>query len=179
MIYVLDESDVVEAYKRDKNKQKLKVVLSMVIFNLIADGRINISFEMDDLINTLLSNDLDSETTLLETYLNIFDEDMNLYKPQVKELKELLGYVSQKSKSETLEKFASSFLKILDSSFAIEQVANHKYKFLIDKLVQRDSGLKQLRNTFDISFVNAILLLFGLGTFQNKKTYAQDTIITA
>lgn len=139
MIYVLDESDVLESYKKDKNKQKFKVILSIVIFNLIADGRINISFEMDELINILLSQDLDSDRTILETYLDIFDEELSIYKPQVKELRELSAYASQKSKSETIEKFASSFLKILDNSFALEHVANHKYKFLIDALVQRDS----------------------------------------
>jgi len=138
MIYVLDEVDVLEGYKRDKNKGKLKVILSLIIFNLIADGRLNATFEMDHLMTTLLTTNVGSDKTVLQTYIDIIDKDLGVYAPQMREVKEMMQYASKDGKSANLELFAASFIKILDASFAIQQVSDQKYQFEVDKLVQRD-----------------------------------------
>lgn len=177
MIYILNESDVLDAYKRDNKKGK--VFLSLIIFNLIADGRLNTTFEMEDLITVLLSHDLASDKSILHTYSDIIDKDIAVYAPQIKEIKELMQYVQSKGKSSNLEEFASLFIKLLDTSFAIEHVANHKYKFLIDSLVQRDSGLKQENSKFDIAFVNAVEVMYSLWLFDEKKgKKTQETLMT-
>jgi len=95
MIYVLDEVDVLESYKRDKNKQKLKVILSLIIFNLIADGRLNATFEMDHLMTILLTTNVGSDQTVLQTYIDIMDKELGVYTPQLKELKEVMHYASK------------------------------------------------------------------------------------
>ena len=61
-----------------------------------------------------------------------------MYKPQIKELKEILNYAG-KERAVNIEKFAAAFIKILDNSFAIEQVSTDKYMFEVDKLVTRDN----------------------------------------
>ncbi|PJA48958.1 MAG: hypothetical protein CO170_01060 [candidate division SR1 bacterium CG_4_9_14_3_um_filter_40_9] len=168
MIYVLDEVDVLESYKRDKNKQKLKVILSLIIFNLIADGRLNATFEMDHLMTILLTTNVGSDQTVLQTYIDTMDKELGVYTPQLKELKEVMHYAG-KDKGVNLENFAASFIKILDASFAIKQVSDQKYQFDVDKLIQRDKGLRQEKSKFDISFVNAALILYSLGIFDEKK----------
>ncbi|NCO97755.1 hypothetical protein GW864_01035 [bacterium] len=95
MIYVLDEVDVLESYKRDKNKQKLKVILSLIIFNLIADGRLNATFEMDHLMTILLTTNVGSDQTVLQTYIDIVDKELGVYTPQLKELKEVMHYAGK------------------------------------------------------------------------------------
>jgi len=95
MIYVLDEVDVLESYKRDKNKQKLKVILSLIIFNLIADGRLNATFEMDHLMTILLTTNVGSDQTVLQTYIDIMDKELGVYTPQLKELKEVMHYAGK------------------------------------------------------------------------------------
>jgi len=95
MLYVLDETDLLESYKKDKNKQKLKVILSLIIFNLIADGRLNATFEMDHLMTTLLTTTIGSEKTVLHTYIDILEKEIGLYLPQIKELKEVVQFASK------------------------------------------------------------------------------------
>lgn len=137
MIYVLDEVDVLENYKKDKNKAKLKVILSLIVFNLIADGRLNATFEMDHLMTILLSTTIGSDKTVLQTYMDIIDKELDVYAPQLRELKEVMQYAS-KERGAYLEDFAALFIKILDASFAIKQVSDQKYQFDVDKLIQRD-----------------------------------------
>ncbi|MBU0627271.1 hypothetical protein KKG31_01995 [Patescibacteria group bacterium] len=161
MIYVLDEQDVIDAYKKDKNKVKLKVFLTMIVFNLVAHGHLDTTFQVDDLINTLLSSSAESDKTILQTFIDIFSKEQTLYKPQIKELQEIIKYAGD-TKLENQEKFATLLLKILDSSFAIKQVTPQKYTFLADKFIQGDSGLRQEKSKFDISFVNAALVLYNL-----------------
>jgi|GEM_PF-3824083 len=137
MIYVLDENDVLENYKKDKNKQKLKVILSLIVFNLIADGRLNATFEMDHLMTTLLTTTIGSDKTVLQTYLDIIEKELGVYAPQIRELKDVVHYAN-KERGSNLENFAAAFIKILDTSFAIDQVSDQKYQFDVDKLIQRD-----------------------------------------
>lgn len=171
MIYVLDEIDILENYKNDKNKQKLKVILSLIIFNLIADGRLNATFEMDHLMTILLTTTIESDKTTLQTYLDIIDKDLKIYAPQIRELKEVVQYAS-KDKGANIENFATSFIKILDTSFAIHQVSDQKYQFNMDMLIHRDSWLKQEKSKFDISFINAALILHSLW-LDSKKTWSK------
>jgi len=85
MIYVLDEVDVLESYKRDKNKQKLKVILSLIIFNLIADGRLNADIwdgSSDDhpaLYHYRLRKNSSPD------YIDIIEKELGVYAPQIKE----------------------------------------------------------------------------------------------
>jgi len=37
LIYILDENDVLQSFKKAKNKKKPNVLLSRIVFNLIAD----------------------------------------------------------------------------------------------------------------------------------------------
>jgi len=92
---------------------------------------------MEDLINILLSDSLESEKNILKTYIQILEKKVRLYKPQIRELKEIVIYAN-KSKEKNMEKFASFFIKILDSSFAIQQVFENKYQFDADKLISGD-----------------------------------------
>jgi hypothetical protein len=135
MIYILDEKDILESYKNDKNKAKLKVFLTLIIFNLVAHGHLDTSFQLDDLINILLSSSSESTKTILQTYIDIFEEEYNLYKPQIKELQELISLAAD-TKVESQEKFATLILKILDSSFGIEQITPQKYSFIADTFVK-------------------------------------------
>jgi len=67
-----------------------------------------------------------------------------------------------KGKNTNPENFAASFIKVLDASFAIDQVSDQKYQFDIDAMIQRDSWLRQEKSKFDISFVNSALILLQL-----------------
>lgn len=69
--YVFDEDVVIDYLK--KIKQKKNILLTLMIFNLVADSRLGEKFNIESLIDVLTSKSVvEHKGTILETFLDIY-----------------------------------------------------------------------------------------------------------
>lgn len=79
--------------KKTKNKF---TVLSLIIFNLIVDGRLKQHFSIEECIDILLGKSRTGEQNTLETYIDLFSETLPRgYSKELNELKKIIEYTEK------------------------------------------------------------------------------------
>lgn len=129
IMHVFDEDEVLS----DKTK---KIILSQILFNLIADSRLAPSFNLEDVINLLLQTSLTpQEGSIYTTYLSIYRKKYVTNKKllaEIEELSEIFDSIKQDSKS--IIEHAPLLVDILEESSNIsKQWDMYKFDFISPK----------------------------------------------
>lgn len=125
-INTFDEDNVLT--EKDKNK-----ILSIIIFNLIADSHLKETFSLQELINVLLSNSLTPQNwKLYEVYCDIYRTKFKKDKEKQQEIKDIIKVFDSISKnSNNIIKNWWLLVDILDnSSNIINDWELYKFKFV-------------------------------------------------
>ncbi len=161
--------------KKTENKY---TVLSLIIFNLIVDGRLREHFSIEECIDVLLGTSRTGKGTTLETYIEIFSETLPRgYSKDINELKKIVEYGTQEvSKTQTkwisyFEKFSWTLTDMLETSIAIISKKKWFYSFIIDTLTN-DEGLTQHKEKIEENIGNGLILIKIMEEYSGKK---QDT----
>ena len=177
-----------------KTKNKL-TVLSLIIFNLIVDGRLKEQFSIEECIDILLSKSRTGQQSTLEVYLELFTETLpRWYSKEFAEIKKILEQVEklkiEKTKIQTKKKWLPQFEKlctiltnILEKSIAIVNNKKWYYWFDIHTLTNDDQWATQQKEKIEETIGNALILVKIMEAFDtnkkqlNKKIYIQDNKI--
>ncbi len=175
--YFLCDEDILNLpQKKTKNKY---MILTLIIFNLVTDGRLRYSFGIEELIDILLSKSLTGEQTTLEAYLELYSETLKRgYASQINDLKKLLEYMDKEKWISHLEKFSSQLHQILEKSVAISVKKKWFYQFVMDVLVPNDEELKQDKEKIEETLVYALILSDLLSCNGTEKRGAEKIIST-
>lgn len=159
--------------KKTKNKF---TVLSLIIFNLIVDGRLKQQFSIEEFIDVLLWKSRTGQQNTLETYIELFTETLPRgYGKELNDLKKLVEY-TEKNVDIGKGKWVSNFEKssialtdILDKSIAISSKRKWLYNFDVDTLVSNDEGLIQQKEKIEETLGNAMILVKMMEAFDEGK----------
>lgn len=166
--YLFNEDNVI--IENWKNK-----VLSMIIFNLIADWLLKNDFNIESLINVLFENSFDSsKKRFIELYLDIY----KLERPDlIDECKQIDKILSEYDKN-WIEIAWDLFFSYLDNSSNIIQVWD-LYRFVFNCNNSKSNNLIREEIYFDNWFINSIILLFSKKYFNinNYVLYTWDDTI--
>jgi hypothetical protein len=122
--YFISDNEILNLPAK-KTKNKL-TVLTLIIFNLIVDGRINQFFNIEECIDVLLGKGRTGEQNTLMTYIDLFSETLpRWYSKEINELKKIIEYTEKDLSSSkgkwmgNFEKFSIALTDFLDKSIAI------------------------------------------------------------
>lgn len=172
--YFISDNEILNLPAK-KTKNKL-TVLSLIIFNLIVDGRIKEQFSIEECIDVLLSKSRTGEQNTLETYIDIFSETLPRgYTKELNELRKIIEY-TEKDLSPTkgkwmtsFEKFSIALTNFLEKSIAIINKKKWFYNFDIDILVPNDKWLIQQKEKIEETLGHAIIFIKIMKSFDESK----------
>lgn len=173
--YVFDEDAVIEYAKKSKKKSHL--LLSLIIFNLIADSRLPEKFSVEQLIQILTSHSIvEHRGTVLDAYLNVYrikDHDFG------DEIAEIETIFAAKSSVKEIEKL----IDLLESAvLIIEDKDQYTFDF-VTLAGLKDTILKQEEDVLDTRFSSGLRPFSTLGrpdkTSDLENFYPNDLIETA
>lgn len=126
-INIFDEENVLF----EKNEKKY-FILSMIIFNLIWDSRLNSILNIDQLMKLLTSESLTpNEWLIYQQYLNIYKIKFLKEKNILKEIEQLKKFFKKNLKYSLEDKiFIDEINEILENSSNIEKIDNLNFKFI-------------------------------------------------
>lgn len=145
--YALDEDSIINAHTWSSH-----LVLSLIIFNLIADLRINIEFWIDELIDVLTSNSITPQhgyviDAYIDTYRIAFF-DNTILSQQVEQISNIFTQIQEDPEHIT------NLIDLLEQSFAIKHTSN-SYIYQLD-LITWEEIVKQDEDVFDTWFSSAL-----------------------
>jgi valyl-tRNA synthetase len=122
--YFISDNELINLpAKKTKNKQ---TVLSLIIFNLVVDGRLKQHFSIEECIDVLLGKSRTGEQNTLEAYIELFSETLPRgYSKELNELKKIVEYTEKGSgtfKGKGINNFEKSSIiltEFLEKSVAI------------------------------------------------------------
>ncbi|MFA5748379.1 MAG: class I tRNA ligase family protein, partial [Candidatus Absconditabacterales bacterium] len=163
--YLLDEN-IILSYPK-KVRQNKNIIMTLIIFNLIADKRLSNVFYLNELIELLFSKSLGNEDYLLQSYLDFYKEKkISGVTTEIEELAKIISYADKQKGISNFEKFSLSLIKLIEKTFLITKLQNGKYEFEMNFFAKRgDPLIQQETNVVDPGFVNGLLLLYNLGFF--------------
>ena len=173
--YVFDE-DAVVAYAK-KSKKKSHLLLSLIIFNLVADSRLPEKFSVEQLIDVLTSQSIiEHRGTVLETFLDVYKvKDIDL-KDEIAELETIFA---QKSGVKEIEKIIDM---LEDTLLLLEDKDQYTFDF-VSLAGLKDTVLKQEEDVLDTWFSSGLWPFSTLGrpdkTADLEEYYPNDLIETA
>ncbi len=186
--YFISDNEILNLPAK-KTKNKL-TVLTLIIFNLIVDGRINQHFNIEECIDVLLGKGRTGEQNTLMTYIDLFSETLpRWYSKEINELKKIIEYTEKdlgSSKGKWMgnfEKFSIALTDFLDKSIAISNKKRWFYSFDIDTLVANDTWLVQQKEKIEETLGHALILIKTMEAFNESKKspkkmcYIQDNKI--
>lgn len=163
--------------KKTKNKF---TVLSLIMFNLIVDGRIKQHFSIEECIDVLLGKSRTGEQNTLEAYIELFSETLPRgYSKEINELKKIIEYTEKdistiKGKSmNQFEKCSTILINILEKSIAISSKRKWFYIFDIDTLVNNDEWLVHQKENIEERLGHAFILIKMMELFDDNKKQPQ------
>jgi hypothetical protein len=103
--------------KRRKNK---KHILSMIIFNMVADGRLSQDFSIEELIDLLFKQD-EQGSIFGQSYLETLEKEIPRgYTSEINELKKIFEYGQKENSLAYVEKCSVQLMNIIEKSIGIE-----------------------------------------------------------
>lgn len=172
--YFISDNEILNLPAK-KTKNKL-TVLSLILFNLIVDGRIKENFSIEECIDVLLGKSRTGEQNTLETYIELFNETLpRWYSKEINELKKIVEYTEKNigpTKGKWInhfEKFSMALTQFLEKSIAIINNKNGFYSFDIDTLVNNDKGLVQQKEKIEETLGHALILIKMMEAFSENK----------
>lgn len=156
-INVFDEDLVLAKNWKSKSESSKNTILSLIIFNLIADSRLENPFNIEQLISILISPSLTpQEWNIYEVYLNTyklkFANDSKLLE-EISELEKVLN--SMKENSNTIIKIWGQIIDILENC---ENISNKWDLYKFDFVCQEcwDNHMHQDEDVLDTWFSSAL-----------------------
>lgn len=167
--YIISDDTISQSYK--KNWKWKKILLTLIIFNLYTDNRINKKFWWEEILDLLISPSLESWQRVIDVYLQIYKDyfkSNDLPKTFQKELEEFAEIIktSDKSNISYVEKFADNIIKYLSKSFMINELPDQNYILDIRSIFNKDLDKEHL--TFDNNILNSVLMLHNLWYMSGK-----------
>ncbi len=179
--YVFDEDSIL-TYTKDHKKDKKNTILTLILFNLIADSRLPQTFSLEALIELLTKESIVTRMGLvinsyIELYRTKFATDANLL--------EEVDLIQKIFNLENIGKEIQSYEKIVDLLEKTHLVEKNRdqYVFTIDALASNgDVWLVQDEDVLDTWFSSALWPFSTLGrpeeTPDFQKYYPNDLIET-
>lgn len=167
--YTIDDDTIIQHYK--KNWKSKKILLTLIIFNLYTDNRINKKFWLEEIIDVFTSPSIGSPQNIINTYIEIYKDyakNHDLPKSFSSELEDLTTTVKfiEKNNISNLDKFTNEIIKYLEKSYLINDFQNQSYLLDIRSIFSKD--IKKQSLTFDHNIVNAVLFLKNLWYLSDK-----------
>ncbi len=186
---VLNEEDILYYYKSNEGKKSLgNVFLDMMIFNLIADSRLEETFNVEQLIDTLYSDSLTSQIwTVWQAYIssyeiNIKDWDINdsYLIEQLASIKDILSSIFGQDVDKITESWEKLAEYLEESNFTITN--DDTYKFKLECKECGSQKMTQEEDVLDTWFSSALWPFTTLGWPENtedlKNFYPNDILET-
>jgi len=174
--YFISDNEILNLPAK-KTKNKL-TVLTLIMFNLIVDGRIKEYFNIEECIDVLLGKGRTGEQNTLMTYINLFSETLpRWYSKEINELKKIIEYTEKDLGSTkgkwmgNFEKFSIALTDFLDKSIAISNKKKGFYNFDIDMLVPNDTWLVQQKEKIEETLGHALILIKTMEAFNEGKKW--------
>ncbi len=159
-INVFDEDVIIEKYQQElkKSSKGKNLVLSLMIFNLIADSRLPNPFNIESFVDLIFADSITPHLGTVGTvYLNIYKgkfSDDKVLLAQVLELEKIFIAVDKNTKSLIAE--AGKIVDELEKSFWLRKTGD-LYEFDFDSFSPHgDEDLKQDEDVFDTWFSSAL-----------------------
>ncbi|MCX6822450.1 MAG: class I tRNA ligase family protein [candidate division SR1 bacterium] len=191
--YFVGEYDIINASGR-KAKGK-KIIPTLLLFNLIADNQLPTLFNIENLIELMLSPGTEGQN-IGEMYMQAFEEELPRgYKSEINEFIKLFEYAETdliKGKSLTnYEKFSIQLTDILDKTFGVVNKKGGRYYFDVAAIMGSKEELIASTEKCESSLATSILLLqqsgildalqaertIFLGTEKEKNTIIKTNIL--
>lgn len=160
-IYIFDEEDIID--KLIKTRKARKVMLTLIIFNLILDWYLSIDFSIDELVGVLFSNTFQSETKIIDYYIEMLQEKLSSnpkakkYLVELRELRKVTEIIDMARKS-SFEKI-QLLLDILKKSYLIDNQWED-YKFNLSELFEDRYKIWLQNCVFDPSFICSLWSIY-------------------
>lgn len=160
-VYIFDEEDILD--KLIKSRKSRKIMLTLIIFNLILDWYLNADFAIDELIDVLFSNTFQSETKVIDYYMDklqiqlYWNKNAKKYFSEFKELKKVTEIIDMARKS-SFEKI-QLLLDILKKSYLIDNQWED-YKFNISEMFEDRYKIWLQNSVFSPSFICSLQSIF-------------------
>lgn len=152
-INVFDEDYLLDMWQKQKSKKN--IVLSLIIFNLIADSRLKNPFNVEELVSLLASPSLIAhQGSVLKAYLNIYQQKFKDNKAVAKEIKKLVE-LEQQNDPQHLVKLAEQIVDLLENSFQIGKKGDF-YELQLSCSECGDTHLHQDEDVLDTWFSSAL-----------------------
>ena len=174
--YFVGEYDIINASgKKAKGK---KIIPTLLLFNLIADGHLSPTFSIDELIELMLSPGQEGHN-IWEIYMQAFDEDLpRWYKSEINEFIKLFEYAETdlvKGKNlNTYEKFSIQLTDILDKTFGVVNKKWGRYFFDVATIMGSKQELTASTEKCESSLATSIMLTQQSGVLDDAR--AERTI---
>lgn len=167
--YTIDDNVILQNYK--KNWKSKKILLTLIIFNLYMDSRVNKRFWLEEIIDILISPSIISSQNIIETYLDTYRDlakSSNFSKSFCSEIDELADIIkhSDKNNVDHLDILTNNIIKYLEKSYLINDFKDQEYLLDIRSIFSKDIEKQNL--TFDQNIVNSILFLNALWYLSEK-----------
>jgi len=144
--YILNEDLLISAYKKHGKKSQ-SIVLSMIIFVLLMDGRLSNPFGIEQLIDVLFSLSLsDPERSTFAVYVDLYKSYFVIKKWYAKDLETIVALTKEQS-----TKVVEKLVDVLEKTFLLTPHAK-TYSFALHDLVGEKTPLCASEATFDSSF---------------------------
>ncbi len=183
-INVFDDEIIFEKYL--KEELNTSILLSLIIFNLVADSRLSYKFNIEDLINILTSKSLTpQEGRVIDVYLKIYENWIknkklkSVVKDRLSKEIRNLRQIFEFSDKEDYVKAWEKLIEILDNSFLINKEWDlYKLDLVCEKCWKKD--LKQEEDVLDTWFSSALWPFSILGWPEKTKDleeYYPNTVL--
>ena len=178
-INVFDEDYLLDMWQKQKSKKN--IVLSLIIFNLIADSRLKNPFNVEELVSLLASPSLIAhQGSVLKAYLNIYQQKFKDNKAVAKEIKKLVE-LEQQNDPQHLVKLAEQIVDLLENSFQIGKKGDF-YELQLSCSECGDTHLHQDEDVLDTWFSSALwpfsILWWPEKTQDLQEFYPNDVLET-
>ncbi len=156
--FVFTEDTILYDASWTARKESGNIVFAMMLFNLIADGRLPAEFSVDALMDVLMEDSLTPQHgSVLDSYMRVYRQKLletteASFKKWMKWLEALLVLRDESGKE---MEFAEKIVDMTSDCFLVESYKQH-YRFNPNVLVDGDKELRQETDTLDTRFSSAL-----------------------
>lgn len=170
--YFVGEYDIINASgKKAKGK---KIIPALLLFNLIADNQLSELFNIENLIEILLSPGED-QRNIGEMYMAAFEVDLpRWYKTEINEFYKLFEYAEKEKGLTNYEKFSIQLTDILEKTFGVTNKKWGRYFFDISVIMGSKQELTASTEKCENTLATSIILTQQSGILEEKR--AERTI---